>query len=142
MQQIRLYCKAHDKENPSRYEMTETQILRFKKWNTNEVTFKLYDYCKNDTSGDYDKSIEWLICLIPDNQMIPDSFNVKTDVPMISAEITNDDGVSVFSFDYINIRNDMFTLKIPKMMSGKYTLTVTYNFNDVFSKSFPLIITN
>lgn len=142
MQQIRLYCKAHDKENPSRYEMTETQILRFKKWNTNEVTFKLYDYCKNDTQSDYDKSMEWLICLIPDNHMTPDSFNVRNEVPKISAEILNYDDISIFKFDYVNIRNDMFVLKIPPMMSGKYTLSVTYNFNDIFTKSFPLIITN
>lgn len=143
MQQIRLYCKARDKENPSRYEMTETQILRFKKNNTNKITFKLYDYCKNGSTSDTGcDPYEWLIRITPNSRMIPDSFDTKTSSSKVFAEIINNKGETLFKFDYVGIKDNLFSIKIPEMVPGRYELIVTYSSNDVFSKTFPMIITN
>ena len=144
VQLIRLYCPERDRGTLNNYERTETQVIRTRYCDIHTLLFKIYSYCElNDTFngiGAFNGSQSFRIV---NNNIIPNNFQLAQWVHDIEWDIRDSDNTIVTSGYIHNLYTGTFTVMIPQMTAGQYTLSVTYNHNsDRYSKVFPLVVTN
>lgn len=141
MYTVRIYCGFNDKKHLSRYEKSETQIIRLKAGNTTHIRFKLYEYCNNYYSTN--NPFSWFIHNTPNNRLIPNSFANNSNIQSVTAKIIDGAGVIVYEEEIEKMIGGKFDLKIPSLDRGNYNLILTYTTIDLdeVSKTFPLVIT-
>lgn len=141
MYTIRIYCGLGDKKHLTRYERSETQIIRLKENNKTHIRFKMYDYC--NSYYDSNRSFSWLIHNTPNNRFVPNTFANNSNITSISVEIKDNAGTVVYEAEVEKMIGGKFDLMIPSLTRGSYTLIVTYETTegDKIAKTFPLVIT-
>lgn len=141
MYTVRIYCGFNDKKHLTRYEKTETQIIRLKENNKTHIRFKMYDYCNN--YYDSNKPFTWLLYNTTNNRLAPNSFANNSNIQSVTAKIINGAGVVVYEEEVEKMIGGKFDLMIPSLDRGNYTLVVTYETTDSeeISKTFPVVIT-
>lgn len=142
MYTVRLYCDRTGRKNLSRYDKSETQIIRLKENNTTHIKFKMYDYCNNYYSTN--KPFSWLVHNIPNNRFTPNMYATNSNIKSILIEIRDIADNVIHEGQITKMIGGRFDMMIPPLTRGNYSLIVTYTTldDDVVSKTFPIVITH
>lgn len=144
VQIIRIYCPEKDRGVLNNYERTETQVIRTRYCDIHTITFKLYRYCDATSSfngvGNFNGTTAYRIV---NNNIIPNNYLISQGIHDVDWDVRDQDGDIVLSGYIQNVYSGKFTITIPQLQSGQYTLSVTYNHgSDKHSNVFPLVVTN